>query len=1266
MISSTYCFRNRRTAAYVFVLAVLASLSMASAAGLVRVSVSGKGAEGNGDSGPPRLSADGRFTAFVSAASNLVAGDSNGFDDIFVHDAVTGTTTRASVASNGAQPNADSSSPAISGDGRFVVFLSQATNLVAGSSNGGMNVFLRDLTTRRTTCVNLTPTGAQSAQGASDPAISLDGNSIAFTSFASDLVSDDTNGLSDVFVMNRQTHAIERASLSFSGAQTTTGNSSQPSLSADGRFVAFISTDPNMTPGSNANANVYLRDRVEGTTVIVSRTGGGLSANRDCAAPAISADGRFVAFQSAATNIDGSGNGATNGVFIYDVQAHQVERVSLAPGTNGIPTTDCLAPSVSSDGRFVAFYFNDTGNDQNTIWVRDRTLAATAAIDPAGIGFARADGTSRPSISADGSLVGFASDSDTLVDNDLNGFKDAFVAPLAPSVGFALAAYWAAKTDPSVELFVQRTGPAFGPVQVNYTVGLPGDTAIAGYDYGTAPTGAFFWNPGDAEFQSLVISLFDNPQATGSRSFTVTLSSPEGAVLGIAQAVATITDPDLPDAAESAGHKLSIAGIRDAGADWFSGDFFSTVILHNGSNAPSYSGHIDVIYSGAIIDTQTFDPLAARGDESVDLATNVGSNSNGPVYIKVYEDLPNGTILKTSCLAATYVNHHTAPPSGGVLPPDSGQNAPGFVPPSSSLSISGLGQFNENTAQTYHAVVTTNSSGSSTQVQANAVWSASLFQISNAGVFTAGEVTRNTPVTISATVTVNGTTLRASKVVTVVNVPMAPEIVSSLSAVATVNEPFSYRIKAVHEPTSFGATNLPDGLAVNAVTGVISGAATAASNTPITITATNSLGTAMKTLTFNAYAPSPLTVTITGTGTVLPPVPNPDLLDVGRVYTLLAKPGGGMIFDGWHGDITSTSPKLVFTMQPNLTLEARFIPNPFPAVAAAYAALVSGTTNANSGALQLAVTNSGVFTGKIVLGNQSLAVKGSFGPDGTITSFPISRHGQTPLFLSVALDLSGGSGTLTGMLSEGVIDLPIAGARAIPSGSGASLRYTFVIPATNGATDGPAGNGYGTLTLAPTGKISCAGVLNDGTPVTIGGVLTAGQLWPLYAPLYGRGGSISGSVAFAAQAGSDFLATLNWFRPAISTDPNFPQGWPTGISAALNGSLYSAPPVLPGLPATLNMANAAFTLQGGGLLTEISQPIELNAAGLMTTAPGGAGRFSAKLNAQTGLFQGKFGQSANGPLFSFGGVLFPDAANGLGSFKGPSDAPAPVNLDLLP
>jgi Tol biopolymer transport system component len=322
------------------------------------------GAPADGDSYRPSISGDGRYVAFSSTAANLVPGDTNGADDVFVRDVVAGTTTRVSISSNGLQGNAGSGAGfaggvggvVISQDGRTVAFHSAATNLVALDTNGMIDVFVRDLTKNKTMRVHLSSRGEQANGYSIGPIdISSTGRFIAFTSSASNLVTGDTNAgpneNSDVFRHDRKTGRTIRVSVASNGQEAAQNRGSYgPAISGDGSKIVFRSNATNLT--SHGSAGIFLRDLATGITQMASLSAHGTPA--EAWSPAISGDGRRVGFLSVG-DVVGDGRDVPGMEFyVKTLATGAVEPAALSNNAERVPY-DKQSPSLSFDGRVAAF-----------------------------------------------------------------------------------------------------------------------------------------------------------------------------------------------------------------------------------------------------------------------------------------------------------------------------------------------------------------------------------------------------------------------------------------------------------------------------------------------------------------------------------------------------------------------------------------------------------------------------------------------------------------------------------------------------------------------------------------------------------------------------------------------------------------------------------------------------------------------------------------------------------------------------------------------
>ncbi len=304
---------------------------------------------------PPALSRNGRFVSFASPASDLVAGDGNGETDVFVRDLLAGLTIRASVDVGGADANGISFAPSISGDGRYVAFWSEASDLVAGDGNPASDIFVRDLVAGTTVRASVDVDGGDPNGGSLEPSISPDGRYVAFSSDASDLVAVDGNGARDVFVRDLVAGTTVRASADVGGGDSN-GQSLGPSVSGDGGAVAFWSFASDLVAqDANGLPDVFVRDLAAGATLRASVDSGGGEPNGTSSLPWISANGRFVAFSSLASDlVAGDGNGDAD-VFVRDLEAVTTIRVSVDAGGGDPDSFSCCA-SISGDGHSVVFH----------------------------------------------------------------------------------------------------------------------------------------------------------------------------------------------------------------------------------------------------------------------------------------------------------------------------------------------------------------------------------------------------------------------------------------------------------------------------------------------------------------------------------------------------------------------------------------------------------------------------------------------------------------------------------------------------------------------------------------------------------------------------------------------------------------------------------------------------------------------------------------------------------------------------------------------
>jgi subtilisin family serine protease/Tol biopolymer transport system component len=398
-----------------------------------------QGRMGNGLSYSPSISTNGQFVAFLSAATNLAANVGGTDELVYVHDRATRDTTLVSRSSSGALPNDKCTEVRISGDGHFVVFVSAASNLIANDNNGSSDVFLYDRTLGQLELISRTTSGISGNAGSDSPAVSDDGRYVVFASDASNLVLGDNNGYRDIFLRDRQSGFTTRISVGAGGVEADY-HSGLPNISGDGGYLTFVSLAYNLVSDQDFPAfELYLRDRVGGTIERVSKTPSSEPGNGNCGFSTLSADGRYVAFESSATNLVGGDTNQVQDIFLWDRIGRVMTRASL--GNNGAQADrDCRAPFVTANGRHI-YFFSDASSlcAQDDDWAYevfdyDRLTAKLSRLCYNHAGHIGLAGSYYSAPSADGQFVAFDAWAWNLVPGDGNGALDVFLMDRGESI----------------------------------------------------------------------------------------------------------------------------------------------------------------------------------------------------------------------------------------------------------------------------------------------------------------------------------------------------------------------------------------------------------------------------------------------------------------------------------------------------------------------------------------------------------------------------------------------------------------------------------------------------------------------------------------------------------------------------------------------------------------------------------------------------------------------------------------------------------------
>ncbi|MGQ9927083.1 MAG: putative Ig domain-containing protein [Chloroflexaceae bacterium] len=633
----------------------LHTLTFADPGETLRVSLNSGGLEGNNGSRSPAISRNGRFVAFASEASNLFSGDSNDASDIFVRDRQLNTTSRVSVATGGIQANGPSFAPALSDDGRFVAFESFATNLVSLDTNGLRDVFVHDRQTNTTVRVSVDSSGTQANGDSYAPSISGDGRFEAFVSSATNLVGADTNGVSDIFVRDLQMNTTIRVSVDSGGAQAN-GDSYAPSISGDGRFVAFVSSATNLVGAdTNGVSDIFVRDLQMNTTIRVSVDSGGAQANGNSYDPAISGNGLFVAFASESDNLVSADTNNASDIFVRDLQAGVTSRVSIATGGDQ-SNDESYFPAISDDGTFVVFTSDATNlvvNDTNgfrDIFIHNRQDNTTFRVSVDTAGMQTNDDSFLAALSGNGLVVVFESDADNLVADDSNVARDIFVN---------LQRFASLITSANSVTFTVGNAGAF-------TVLTTGTPVPALSVSGALPAGVSFIDNGNG-----TATIAGTPASGSGGVYALTLTASNGVAPDATQ-VFTLTVQEAP-AITSAASVAFVVGA--SGTFTVSATGFPAPVLNVSSVLPAGVSFID---NGN--GTATIAGTPASGSGGVYALTLTASNGVAPDAIQVFTLTVGGLTQVLAITSASDTTFIVGQPGSFTV------TAIGFLPPALSYT----------------------------------------------------------------------------------------------------------------------------------------------------------------------------------------------------------------------------------------------------------------------------------------------------------------------------------------------------------------------------------------------------------------------------------------------------------------------------------------------------------------------------------------------------------------------------------------------------
>ncbi len=465
------------------------------------ISVNSQGVAGNGASDEASVSSDGTYVAFSSFASNLGGTVQSGIENVYLRDTATGTTTLVSVGLNGAAANGNSLAPKVSANGQFVTFASAASNLVPNDTNGVSDVFVRNMTTGVTTRISVTPSGANANGFSGEPVISADGTYVAFSSYADNITAGATNGHDNVYETNLTTGHTVLVSTAAGTSTAANGTSYDPSISGGGSFVTFRSTATNLEntiPIANPGGyNVYISNVGSNAISLLSVNSAGTASGDENSISAVTSDnGQFIVFRSSANNLVANDDNTQDDVFLRNTATNTTTLLSSDYNNTGSAHGLSEYPSISDDGRYASFsstapdIIPSDSNTNEQVYIRDLDTGAVYLMSVDDATGAPANGASYHTFeSSNGQYVSFTSVATDLVSQSNNGVTQVYIAT-APSI----AQQATDTTPPTASVAANQITATVGSTTYDFTVDLADNVALNTLDLGSlvvsGPVGA--------------------------------------------------------------------------------------------------------------------------------------------------------------------------------------------------------------------------------------------------------------------------------------------------------------------------------------------------------------------------------------------------------------------------------------------------------------------------------------------------------------------------------------------------------------------------------------------------------------------------------------------------------------------------------------------------------------------------------------------------------------------------------------------------------